>query len=105
MPILGGPGRDVLTGSASDESFHPGGGFDFVTSGGGADTIFFDDLAGKRDVLTIADFDPLADTLDLRRAAVAETLVSDERTVLLLDGPDRDIVVLLGLSDSSLDLL
>ena len=85
--------------------FHPGGGFDFVTTGGGTDTVFFDDRAGQRDVLTIADFDPLADTLDLRGAAVAETLESDTRTVLLLDGPDRDTVVLLGLSDSPLDLI
>ena len=53
-------------------------GFDFVTTGGGTDTVFFDDLAGQRDVLTIADFDPLADTLDLRGAAVAETLESDD---------------------------
>ena len=60
---------------------------------------------GKRDVLTIADFDPLADTLDLRGAAVAETLESETRTVLLLDGPDRDTIVLLGLSDSPLDLI
>ena len=86
-PIFGGPGRDVLVGTDASKSFHPGGGFDFVTTGGGTDTVFFDDLAGQRDVLTIADFDPLADTLDLRGAAVAETFESAARTVLLLEGP------------------
>ena len=104
-PIFGGPGRDVLAGTDASESFHPGGGFDFVTTGGGDDTVFFDDLAGQRDVLTIADFDPLTDTLDLRGAAVAETLECETRTVLLLDGPDRDTIVLLGLSESPLDLI
>jgi hypothetical protein len=104
-PIFGGPGRDVLAGTDASESFHPGGGYDFVTTGGGTDTIFFDDLAGQRDVLTVADLDPLADALDLRGAAVAETLESETRTVLLLDGPDRDTIVLLGLSDPPLDLI
>jgi hypothetical protein len=104
-PIFGGPGRDVLAGSDASESFHPGGGYDFVTTGGGTDTVFFDDLAGKRDVLTIADFDPLADTLDLRGAAIAERFESETQTVLLLDSPDRDTVVLLGLSESPLDLI
>ena len=56
-------------------------------------------------MLTIADFDPLADTLDLRGATVAETLESETRTVLLLDGPDCDTIVLLGLSASPLDLI
>ena len=97
--------RDVLAGTNADGSFHPGGGFDFVTPGVGTDTIFFDDLAGQRDVLTIADFKPLADTLDLRGATVAEALKSETRNVLLLDGPDRDTIVLLGLSESLVDLI
>ena len=104
-PITGGPGRDVLTGTAAGEIVEPGGGFDFVTTGGGADTVFFDDVAGQRDVLTIADFDRLSDFLDLRTATVAQTLESDQRTVLLLEGPDRDTIVLLGVSESPFDAL
>jgi hypothetical protein len=38
-------------------------------------------------VPTIADFDVLADTLDLLDAEVAEMLVSETRTVPLLAGP------------------
>ena len=41
--------RDVLAGTRRDEGFHPGGGLDRVTTGGGADTIFFDDRAGQRE--------------------------------------------------------
>jgi hypothetical protein len=104
-PIFGEPGRDVLAGTEASESFQPGGGSDFVTTGGGTDAVFFDDRAGQRDVLTIADFDPLADTLDLRAAAVAQTFESDSRTVLLLEGTDRDTVVLLGIAESPFDLL
>jgi len=103
--IFGGPGNDVLTGSDASEAFHPGGGRDFVTTGGGEDTIFFDDRGGERDVLTIADFDPLADTLDLHGAAVAKSFECATKTVLLLEGPDCDAVVLLGLSESPLDLI
>ena len=104
-PIFGGPGRDFLTGSDKSESFHPGGGRDFVTTGGGEDVVFFDDRAGKRDVLTIADFDPLADTLDLHGATVAETRECHGKTLLLLDDPDCDAIVLLGLSAPPLDLI
>ena len=86
-----------------DEAFHPGGGFDFITTGLGSDTIRFDDLAGSRDVLTIADFDPLSDTLDLHGATVAQTYESAQQTVLLLDGADRDMIVLLGVADSPFD--
>jgi hypothetical protein len=104
-PILGGPDRDVMTGTAADEVFYPGGGYDFVTTGGGSDTIHFNGVAGSRDVLTIADFDPLADTLDLQGATVAETFESPEQTMLLLEGADRDTIVLLGLPESPFDLL
>jgi hypothetical protein len=103
-PIFGTPCRDILTGTDASESFHPGGGRDFITTGDGEDTIFFDDRPGKRDVLKIADFDPLADTLDLRGATVAETRDCHARTVLLLDGPDCDTIVLLGISEPPLDL-
>jgi hypothetical protein len=76
-----------------------------VRTGGGSDAVFFDDRAGERDVLTVTDFDPDADILDLRGATVARTIESAVATVLRLDGPDRDIVVLLGLSESPLDLI
>ena len=69
------------------------------------DTIVFEDLAGQRDVLTIADFDPLADTLDLGGATVARTLASEAQSVLVLDGPDGDMIVLLGLAQPPPDLL
>jgi hypothetical protein len=89
----------VLAGSKADESFHPGG-FDFVTTGGGSDAVFFDDFAGERDILVIADLEPSADTLELGGDTVAKTIESAARTVPQPDGPDRDIVVLLGLSDT-----
>ncbi|MFO1143340.1 MAG: integrin alpha [Amaricoccus sp.] len=104
-PILGGPGLDVLTGTAADEAFYPGGGHDFVTTGAGSDEIHFNDIAGSRDILTIADFDPESDTLDLGGAEVKRTLVSDRETVLLLDGADHDAIVLLGVPGSAFDSL
>ena len=41
-PITGGPGRDVLAGTDAGEAFSPDGDYDFVTTGGGSDTISFD---------------------------------------------------------------
>jgi len=102
-PISGTGGRDELVGTSEDDAFHPGGGFDFITTGFGSDTIRFDDLIGSRDVLTIADFNPLNDTLDLQGATLAQTLESAQQTVLLLDGADRDTIVLLGVTDSPFD--
>ena len=54
-------------------------------------------------MLTVADFNPLTDTHDLRGAAVAESFDSPQRTVLLLAGDDRDTIVLLG--DGPFDFL
>jgi hypothetical protein len=31
----------VLSGTDASESFYPGGGYDFVTTGSGTDTVFF----------------------------------------------------------------
>ena len=63
----------MLTGTELGLSlFHPGDGCDFVTTGGGSDTGSFLTINRRaRRFLTIADFDPLADTLDVRGAAVA----------------------------------
>ncbi|WP_245731166.1 Calx-beta domain-containing protein [Rubrimonas cliftonensis] len=105
--VVGTPGRDVLAGgdSAEGEEFLPNGGYDFVTTGLGADTIRFNDVAGQRDVLTIADFDPNADRLELDGRSVTKALESPSRTVLLLDGPDGDAIVLLGVGANPFDAI
>lgn len=104
-PIEGTTGRDVLVGTPAADAVHPRGGYDHVTLGAGADIIFFDDIAGRRDVLTIADFDPLEDQLDLGDAVIAAHASSETQTVLELEGSDRDMIVLLGVDHSPFELI
>ena len=61
-------GRSVVAGKRRRRGFHLGGGRDAVTTGGGQDTIVFDDRAGKRDVLKILDFDPMSWTFVVRQS-------------------------------------
>lgn len=103
-PVFGTPCPDILVGTDDSEAFHPGGGWDRVTTGGGEDLVFFDDRVGRQDVLKVTDFDPLADALDLQGASVRATIERCDRTVLLLGGPDCDRIVLLGLHESPFDL-
>jgi VCBS repeat-containing protein len=96
--VAGNAGRNVLVGTAADELFLPGGGNDLVTTGGGADVILFQNVAGRRDVLTVTDFDPLNDALDLGGAGIVSVSSSAARTILVLEGPERDSLILNGVS-------
>ena len=93
--IQGGTGNDNLLGTPLADEIRFGGGVDLVRGFGGADLFVFEDVAGRRDIATILDFEVGADTLDLggRGATLVQTAT---RTALLLDGPDRDTIILQG---------
>ena len=60
---------------------------------------------GRRDVLTIADFMTGEDRLDLGDAVVENVISGPRQTVLDLEGPDHDLIVLLGVMTYSPDLI
>jgi len=101
--VSGGTGRDVLFGTDEADDILTGGGRDFVVTREGADRIVFNDVAGRRDVLTIADFEVGVDTLVLGDREIARAIETPARTILLLDGADRDSIVLLGVADTPLE--
>ena len=71
-----------------------------VTGLGGSDVFRFVDTPGQRVFLRINDFaadDPEADALDLGGAGVAQSLTLGSNTYLLLEGADRDTVLLVGI--------
>lgn len=103
--IEGGPWHDVLRGHVGDDEFHPGGGRDLVTTGGGEDTVVFGQVSGRKDVLRITDFDPAFDHLDLGGASVARVVEDAAGSILVLDGADADRIALVGVFDLPPDLI
>jgi hypothetical protein len=103
--IEGGPWRDVLRGHVGNDEFHPGGGRDRVTTGRGEDTVVFGQVAGRKDVLRITDFDPASDHLDLDGASVARVVHDAQGSILVLEGADVDRITLVGVFDTLPDLI
>jgi Ca2+-binding RTX toxin-like protein len=91
-----------VIGTGADEMVTaPGGsGIDIAAGGGGGDIFIFIDRPGTRDIMRITDFDvgpgPDADAIDLGDAALGLTRTLGTTTYLLLDGADRDMIVLSG---------
>ncbi|MEM1344489.1 MAG: Ig-like domain-containing protein [Pseudomonadota bacterium] len=99
--IAGTAGQDVLSGTEGDDVLITGGGLlDVVTGGAGADRFVFTDTAGVRDIARFSDVVAgEGDTLDLLGRAVAQTVETPGSTFVVLEGPDRDLIILEGLSE------
>ncbi|MEM9498243.1 MAG: Ig-like domain-containing protein [Pseudomonadota bacterium] len=101
IEILGTEGRDVLTGTETDEVFVSlGGSLDRATGGGGADTFVFGaELSNgvrERDVIT--DFDASDDVIVLETDSFS---LRDTRLgVLITHGADKDQIFVNGAVDS-----
>jgi len=94
--FIGTPGGDTLIGTDADEVFDPRGGVDSITTGGGTDNIIFTNLTGVRDVVTVTDFNPEADTIDLSGAIVSAVTVGENETRVIFEGEDVDTFVFRG---------
>ncbi|MEO1721183.1 MAG: Ig-like domain-containing protein [Pseudomonadota bacterium] len=96
LVIRGSMGIDLLTGGEGDDVLIAGGGsLDVLTGGGGADTFVFTDREGERDIVRINDIAASeGDLLDLGDAALERALTVGDNQFLLLEGPDRDLVIL-----------
>ncbi len=95
--IEGGATSGVLRGGAGDDEIRSGGGgLDQAYGGGGADTFVFENIIGARDVLRIRDFTWGVDTLDLNGETVAKVAANAHSTMVLLDGPDHDVIIVDG---------
>ncbi|MDO5706819.1 MAG: hypothetical protein Q4G49_17335, partial [Paracoccus sp. (in: a-proteobacteria)] len=91
---------DMMKSSAASETFVLTGGNDIVTTGAGADVILFaahDN--GRRDMVTVTDFDVLADRIDLNGAEVAQYQRLGNDLLLRISG-DGDILRLQGMTDA-----
>jgi Ca2+-binding RTX toxin-like protein len=95
--IEGSTTSGVLRGGAgADQIRSGGGGLDQAYGGGGADTFVFENIIGARDVLRIRDFTWGVDTLDLNGETVAKVAANAHSTMVLLDGPDHDVIIIDG---------
>jgi Animal haem peroxidase len=65
--VIGSAGRDTLTGGDLDDTLVAASGHMTMTGGDGADTfvINLDDITGRHNTVTITDFDPKVDKLQL----------------------------------------
>ncbi len=103
--LLGGGGEDILEGGAGRDRLFGGKGADDLWGGGGIDTFVFKPGEG---IDVVHDLEA-GDVLDLRglgfsdREAVVAALTPDEDGVHFLDFGEGNGLVLLGLSDASLE--
>ena len=101
LVLTGSSSGETLTGTDADEIFDPLGGIDVITTGGGMDEIIFTDIEGIRDVVTVTDFDPALDMVDLGGATIASVIVNEDaiETQVILEGDDVDTIVFRGLTE------
>ena len=98
--VNGTAGIDFMKGTAASETFVLSGGNDLVTTGDGADVILF--LAhdnGRRDMVTVTDFDVTADRIDLNGASVQDIRALGNDLLIRIAG-EGDILRLQGVSDA-----
>ena len=93
--VVGSPGKDTLTGGNLDDTLVAARGQMTMTGGDGADTfvINLDDIKGRHNTVTITDFDPDADKLQiLNEDHVRKSSDHHGGTLLQVDGVTVDLV-------------
>jgi heme peroxidase len=93
--VVGSPGKDTLTGGNLDDTLVAARGQMTMTGGDGADTfvINLDDIKGRHNTVTITDFDPDTDKLQiLNEDHVRKSSDHHGGTLLQVDGVTVDLV-------------
>jgi predicted extracellular nuclease len=98
--VLGRPGSGPIHGTDADEILDgQGGRSDSARGGGGSDIFFFTDVQGQRDALTILDYTPGEDLVDLNGNDLVDYRVMGANLRLILDGDDGDYILVRGIND------
>lgn len=104
--VLGTDGADRLTGTNGADVIIGGAGSDKVTGGEGGDTFVFgsDTGDGTRDRDIIFDFDVTEDILVLEQGATVRSINdTGDDIAIVLDGGDRDRIILRDVDDAGID--
>jgi hypothetical protein len=93
-------GFENLSGTSGDDEIRSGGGaFDAMFGGAGADTFVFEGGVGDgRQTMSIADYTPGEDRIDLGGQGVLFDFSFGSATYIYLDGGDFDLVIANGAS-------
>ncbi|MEM7528565.1 MAG: Ig-like domain-containing protein [Pseudomonadota bacterium] len=105
--IDGDGGSNLLEGTVDDDIISTGGGpLDVLIGNEGSDVFVFNDTVGARDIARIRDFSlEDGDLLDLNGADTAFSRSFANDTFVLLEGSDRDLIVLEDFSGNLEDIL
>lgn len=97
--ILGLDGRDEIRGGNGNDVIVSGAGYlDIMYGQGGSDIFVFGEEAsnGRYEIDIIRDYEVGVDKIGLNGAEILRSSVVGDRTVLRLDGSDRDIIIVHG---------